>query len=95
MPSLSALYYFTKDDGDYRIKGSRDPLGFQVLWQHQAKYLVHFLSTVSVDLHDFQIMCLAYAYYGKSPDIGFMKFFLRFEQLIVRCQTKVDLRTNI
>ncbi len=75
-------FYFTKEDPDYSIKGSRDPLAFQVLWQHQGRKLIPFLSTVSNDLHDFQILCLAYYFYGKEPDNAFVRFFLRFEQLM-------------
>jgi hypothetical protein len=75
-------FYFTKLDPDYSVKGSRDPLGFQVLWQHQARKLLPYLSTVSGNIHDFQVMCLAYHLYGKQPDNRFVKFFLRFEQLM-------------
>ena len=75
-------FYFTKEDPDYSIKGSRDPLAFQVLWQHQGKKLIPYLSTVSNNLHDFQILCLAYYLYGKEPDNSFARFFLRFEQLM-------------
>ncbi len=75
-------YYFTVEDPDYSPKGSRDPLGFQVIWQHQGSKLIKHLSTVSVNLHDFQILCLAHYFYGKEPDNGFVKFFLRFEQLM-------------
>lgn len=77
-----AQFYFTKEDPDYSIKGSRDPLAFQVLWQHQARKLIPYLSTVSGNLHDFQILCLAYYFYGKEPDNSFVRFFLRFEQLM-------------
>lgn len=83
MGTKLAQFYFTKVDPDYSIKGSRDPLAFQVLWQHQARKLIPYLSTVSVNLHDFQILCLAYHLYHPEPrDNGFVKFFLRFEQLM-------------
>jgi hypothetical protein len=75
-------FYFTKEDPDYSIKGSRDPLGFQVLWQHQGRKLIPYLSTVSINLHDFQILCLAYHLYKREPDNAFARFFLRFEQLM-------------
>lgn len=74
-------YYFTDIDPDYSIKGSRDPLGFQVIWQHQAKKLIPFLSTVSGSLRDFQVLSLAHHLYG-DLNAGFMPFFIRFEQLI-------------
>lgn len=76
---IQPSYYFTIKDPDYSVKGSRDPLGFQVIWQQQAKKLIPYLSTVSFNLHDFQILCLAYYLYGE-PDSSFVSFFLRFEQ---------------
>ena len=76
------IYYFTEQDPDYAIKGSRDPLGLQVIWQKEAKKLIPYLSTVSGNLHDFQILCLAYFLYGKPADSDFPKFFLRFEQVM-------------
>jgi hypothetical protein len=33
-------YYLTLPDPDYLPKGSRDPLGFQVVWQHQGKKII-------------------------------------------------------
>lgn len=89
-------FYFTKEDPDYSIKGSRDPLGFQVLWQHQGRKLVPYLSTVSINLQDFQILCLAHYFWGKEPDKKFAAFFFRFEQLMayIRVNTKRDLGFN-
>jgi hypothetical protein len=80
--STSPSIYFTKVDPDYSVKGSRDPLGFQVLWQRQARHLLPYLSTVCNTIRDFQIMCLAYHVYGRKPDKHFIRFFLRFEQLM-------------
>ena len=89
-------FYFTKEDPDYSIKGSRDPLGFQVLWQHQGRKLIPYLSTVSINLQDFQILCLAHYFFGKEPDKKFAAFFFRFEQLMayVRVNTKRELGFN-
>lgn len=74
------LYYFTKPDPDYAVKGSRDPLGFQVIWQHQGKRLISYLSTVSINIRDFQILCLAQYLYQGRPAASWGKFFFRFEQ---------------
>ncbi|RYZ27079.1 MAG: hypothetical protein EOO10_13770, partial [Chitinophagaceae bacterium] len=82
MTPSSPQFYFTRQDRDYAVKGSRDPLGFQVLWQHQARSLIPYLSTVSGNVRDFQIMCLAYYFYGREADTHFVPFFLRFEQLM-------------
>ena len=87
MAKSSASFYFTKIDPDYTVKGSRDPLALQVLWQHQGKKLISYLSTVSSNIHDFQIFCLAHYFYEREADVKFAKFFMRFEQLMayVRC----------
>lgn len=53
------MYFLTSSDPDYSIKGSRDPLGFQVLWQTTGRKIIPNLSTVSVNIVDFQIMCIA------------------------------------
>ncbi|MFN5335487.1 MAG: hypothetical protein ACK5BV_09890 [Bacteroidota bacterium] len=82
MASPQRLYYFTKEDPDYQVKGSRDPLAIQVLWQQQGKKLIPYLSTVSSNIHDFQILCLAYYFYEREPDAQFIGFFLRLEQLM-------------
>lgn len=86
--SKYSSYYFSKIDKDYNIKGSRDPLGFQVIWQHQGRQLIPYLSTVSFNLQDFQILCLAYYFYRREPDNAFVKFFLRFEQLMAYVRYK-------
>jgi hypothetical protein len=90
MAKTYSQFYFTKEDPDYSIKGSRDPLGFQTLWQHQGRKLVPYLSTVSNNLNDFQILCLAHYFYGKEPDNAFVRFFLRFEQLMAYVRIEVN-----
>ncbi len=55
------MYFITEQDPNYSIKGSRDPLGFQVVWQAAGRKLIPNLSTVSGSIKDFQILCLAYA----------------------------------
>lgn len=96
MTKVYSQFYFTKEDPDYSIKGSRDPLAFQVLWQHQGRKLIPYLSTVSNNLTDFQMLCLAYYFYGKLPDNAFVRFFLRYEQLMayVRLEADKDARFN-
>ena len=76
------FYFFTKEDPDYQVKGSRDPLALQVLWQQQGKKLIPYLSTVSSNIYDFHILYLAHYFYEREPDAKFVNFFLRFEQLM-------------
>jgi hypothetical protein len=75
---------------NYSIKGSRDPLGFQVVWQAAGRKLIPYLSTVSGSIKDFQILCLAYALKKelKIEDKQFEPFFLRFEQMMAYTRYK-------
>lgn len=76
-------YFFTEPDPDYKLKGSRDPLGLQVIWRETGQQIVPFLSTVSTSLKDFQTITYAWYFQNREthhmqePEIG---FFLRFEQ---------------
>jgi len=75
----------TAKDPNYTIKGSRDPLGLQVIWQSAGRNIIPHLSTVSSSIMDFQIISLAYAYKKElsiSDDRTFNSFFLCFEQLM-------------
>lgn len=74
------VFFFTSPDPNFRIKGSRDPLGFQTIWQRGGRQLIRYLSTVSVDLMDFRILSLGWHVWGSRPDDGFVPFFLRLEQ---------------
>ncbi|MEO6998449.1 MAG: hypothetical protein ABI112_10230 [Terracoccus sp.] len=84
------MYFITEQDPNYTIKGSRDPLGFQVVWQAAGRKLIPFLSTVSGSIKDFQILCLAYAIKKelKIDDKQFEPFFLRFEQMMAYTRFK-------
>jgi hypothetical protein len=78
------MYFITAQDPNYTIKGSRDPLGMQVLWQAAGRRLIPNLSTVSGNIMDFQILSLAH-YLKKDrkiTDTDFESFFIRFEQLM-------------
>lgn len=78
------MYFITEQDPNYTIKGSRDPLGFQMLWSEAGRRLIPYLSTVSANVKDFQILCLAFALQKELQiaDRDFESFFLRFEQLM-------------
>ena len=39
--------FLTEQDPNYRIKGSRDPLGFQTVWARTARPLIKHVSSVS------------------------------------------------
>ena len=67
-------------DPNFRIKGSRDPLGFQPIWQSLGRNVIKYLSTVSNNIRDFQVLSYAWYFFGdRNPD-EFMRFFYKFEQ---------------
>ena len=74
------MFFLTEQDPNYRIKGSRDPLGFQPIWQSLGRTVVKYLSTVSGNLKDFQILAYAWYFYGDKDSKGFLPFFYKFEQ---------------
>ncbi len=75
------MYFFSETDPNYRIKGSRDPLGFQSLWAAAGHKAVAHLSTVSANLRDFMILAYATYFYGNRNESYFLNFFLKFEQV--------------
>lgn len=74
------MFFFTEQDPNFRIKGSRDPLGFQPIWQSLGRTVVKHLSTVSNNIKDFQVLSYAWYFYGDKDPKNFMTFFLKFEQ---------------
>jgi hypothetical protein len=75
------MYFLTALDPNFRITGSRDPLGFQSLWATAGHKAVKHLSTVSSNLRDFMILCFGIYFYGDRDPKGFIRFFLKFEQM--------------
>lgn len=78
------MYFITLQDPDYAIKGSRDPLGLQVIWQGVGRRLIPYLSTVSNSIIDFQILALAHHIKDVQElnEEQFEQFFNRFEQVM-------------
>ena len=74
------MFFITEPDINFRIKGSRDPLGFQPIWQKLGRKVIKDLSTVSGNIRDFQLMSFAWYFWEDRPDINFMAFFYKFEQ---------------
>jgi hypothetical protein len=78
--ALTNMFFITEPDVNFRIKGSRDPLGFQSIWQKLGRRIIKNLSTVSVNIRDFQVMSFAWYFWRERPENGFMPFFYKFEQ---------------
>jgi len=79
--------FLTDLDPRARIKGSRDPLGFQPLWAALGRSLVENLTTVTVSLRGFTTVILGFYYVdrlveeGKVLQENYTDTFLKFEQL--------------
>lgn len=88
------MYFISDQDPNYTVKGSRDPLGFQVIWQEAGKRLIPYLSTVSGTLKDFQVLCIAYALKKELQisEADFESYFIRLEQLMA--YTRFQLNQN-
>lgn len=88
------MYYFTEIDPDYKLIGSRDPLGFQSIWASSGRKLIAYLSTVSTSLVDFQILTYAKYWHDKykkeDNSIGFIPFFLKLEQAFAYARIQID-----
>jgi hypothetical protein len=85
------MYSFTAVDPDHKFKGSRDPLGFQKIWSDTGRLLIKHLSTVSSNIHDFQIWCYANNFFMKQPNSdkkNFLNFFLMVEQTFAYARYK-------
>ncbi len=79
--------FFTAKDPDFLLKGARDPLGFQVIWQDTARQVVAHLNTVCGNLRDWQILCYGHVLHrllGTGEDL--IPFFIRFEQLMAHAR---------
>jgi len=80
------MYFFSALDPNFRVKGSRDPLGFQSIWSRKGRKVIAHLSTVSQDLTDFMILSYATFFFQSKDDRQsrdsrfFVNFFLKFEQ---------------
>ena len=90
MPKPAFDYFFTAQDDDFILKGARDPLGFQIIWQNTARQLIPYLNTVCGNLRDWQILCLGHALYDASSlSEDIIPFFIRFEQLMAHARLRV------
>ena len=79
-PFLTAL------DPEVQVKGSRDPLGLELIWTNLGRTLVGNLTTVTRSVRQFTTLLLGIHFAGQVSSPGhdgdtFLSAFLRFEQL--------------
>ncbi len=86
--SISNQPFLTLQDERARIKGSRDPLGFQSIWVGFGREIINNFTTISDSLRQFTTLILGFYFVEKAIDenkLDFEEFingFLRFEQLV-------------
>lgn len=77
--------FLTELDERAKVRGSRDPLGVQPLWDTFGRGLIGNLSTVSNSVRDFKVLLLGYAFVGRLAGAEdareSLNIFLRWEQL--------------
>jgi hypothetical protein len=81
MPFLTLL------DPRAKIKGSRDPLGFQLIWTRFGRKVVRNLTTVTTSIRGFTVLLLGFYFaeqaveQSQKSEADFPALFLKFEQL--------------
>ncbi len=79
--------FLTELDSRAKIKGSRDPLGFQIVWTILGRRIIKNLTTVTTSPRNFTVLLLGYYFAQKliserGNQVGdFANLFLKFEQL--------------
>lgn len=79
--------FLTELDSRARIKGSRDPLGLQLIWVHFGRKVVGNLTTVTGSVRGFTTTILGYHFIQKAQErdggdgASPLDIFLKFEQL--------------
>lgn len=92
--------FLTLLDPRAKIKGSRDPLGIQILWTKLGRQVVHNLTTVTTSVRSFSVLLLGLYFAERavterhaSPD-RFAELFLKFEQLAAYSRVAVHFDKN-
>ncbi len=79
--------FFTALDPDARIKGSRDPLGFETIWTALGREIIGNLTTVTRSVRQFSTLLYGFHFANLAAELSqdrnenLLPSFLRFEQL--------------
>ncbi|MEI6779274.1 MAG: hypothetical protein WCQ21_00005, partial [Verrucomicrobiota bacterium] len=69
LPSGLDVYpFFTALDPDARLKGSRDPLGFELLWTALGRTVVGNLTTVTRSVRQFGTLLFGFYFANKAVE---------------------------
>ena len=85
------MAFLSEWDGRARPKGSRDPLGFELVWSHYGRKVIGNLTTVTASLENFSVALLGFYWANelnptstgtvKERSKRIKETFLRYEQL--------------
>jgi hypothetical protein len=85
-------FFFTLLDDSLRPRGSRDPLGIELLWSNVGRKLIGNLTTVTTHLDNFILTLVGFYLCGsegqEAPD---WECFERFEQMTSRARVRCEL----
>ena len=93
--------FLTLLDPNAKIKGSRDPLGLQILWTRLGRQVVSNLTTVTTSLRGFSVLLLGLYYAERAitereaPPDRLADLFLKFEQLAAYSRVAVQRAQNL
>jgi hypothetical protein len=86
--------FLTQLDSRAAIKGSRDPLGVQMIWTRLGRHVVANLTTVSNSVRDFTVLLLGYYFAARIADeggaAGDLASFLKWEQFAGYARASVN-----
>lgn len=89
-----SMPFLTQLDSRAAIKGSRDPLGVQMIWTRLGRHVVANLTTVSTSVRDFTVLLLGYYFAARVAEeggsAGDLATFLKWEQLASYARASVN-----
>ena len=94
--SMHHAPFFTALDPDARLKGSRDPLGFERIWTAFGREIIGNLTTVTQSVRQFSTLLFGFHLANQATesladrDEEFLPAFLRFEQLAAYARYRGD-----
>jgi hypothetical protein len=93
--------FLTLIDPRAKIKGSRDPLGLQILWTKLGRQVIQNLTTVTTSLRGFSVLLLGLYFAERAiaerqvPPERLADLFLKFEQLAAYSRVSVRKTQNL
>src|ERR1035441_2622551 len=89
---MSMSFFFTLLDDSLRPRGSRDPLGSELIWSEVGRKLIANLTTVTSNLDNFIFALLGFWFASDKKKGGDAEweYFERFEQVTSRARVSLE-----